>query len=178
MCFGFLCLQVSSVSHFHLTRGDEGGHLFRLTCSVVLWGGRYTASRYGWCVRAVLTVYGPHWVCPRSRWCALSGITLLRLQVALRGPAFRALPRPKPLRFSFLGTPRGHRLGGACVLCPSQVRAAQVTRCWASALSHLAMCLNHLPIGAAWFPGAPQEHHLWCALCLLWEADLRLRPSW
>ena len=29
-----------------LTQGGEGGHLFRLTCSVVLWGGRNTANKY------------------------------------------------------------------------------------------------------------------------------------
>ena len=51
------------------------------------------------------------------------------------GPGLRALPRSKPLRFRFLGTPQRHRLGWACVLCPSQVQAAQVTRCLASALS-------------------------------------------
>ena len=36
-------------------------------------------------------------------------------------PVFCALPRSKLLRFRFLGTPQGHRLGWACVLCPSQV---------------------------------------------------------
>ena len=110
--------------------------LVQLCCGA---GGRTTANEYHWHVWGVLTVYGPHWVCPRSRWCALSGITLLRLQVALRGPAFRALPRPKPLRFSFLGTPRGHRLGWACVLCPFQVRATRVTRCYASAQSQVGL---------------------------------------
>ena len=37
------------------------------------------------------------------------------------GPAFRALPRCKLLRFGFSGTPQGHRLGWACFLCPSQI---------------------------------------------------------
>ena len=46
-----------------------------------------------------------------------------------------ALPRSKPLRFRYLGTPQRHRLSWACVLCPSQVRAAQVTRCLVNALS-------------------------------------------
>ena len=32
-----------------LTPGCEGGHLFRLTCSVVLWGGRNTANITGMC---------------------------------------------------------------------------------------------------------------------------------
>ena len=45
--------------------------------------------------------------------------TLLRLQAALQGagPELRTLPRPKPLRFRFSGTPQKHRLGWACVLC-------------------------------------------------------------
>ena len=49
--FGFLCLQVSSVSNFHPdTRGQ-----------------RNTANKYHWRVWGVLAVYGPHWVCPSSR---------------------------------------------------------------------------------------------------------------
>ena len=28
------------------------------------------------------------------------------------------------------------------------------------------------------FPGVPREHRLRCAMCLLWGADFRLRPSW
>ena len=45
------------------------------------------------------------------------------------GPGLHALPRSKPLRFRFSGTRQRHRLVWACVLCPSQVRAAQATRC-------------------------------------------------
>ena len=82
--FGFLSFQVSSVSNFHPDTGDEGGHLFRLTYSVVLWEGRNTANKYCWCVWGVLTVYGPQWVCPSSLWCVTAGSTLLRLQVALQ----------------------------------------------------------------------------------------------
>ena len=51
------------------------------------------------------------------------------------GPGFCALPRSKALRFRFSGTPQRYRLGWACILCPSQVQAAQVTRCLVSALS-------------------------------------------
>ena len=53
------------------------------------------------------------------------------------GPGFCALPRSKLLRFRFLGTPQGHRLGWACVLCPSQVQGAQETRCLVSSLSQV-----------------------------------------
>ena len=45
------------------------------------------------------------------------------------GPGVHALLRSKLLRFRFLGTPQRRRLGWACVLHPSQVRAARVTRC-------------------------------------------------
>ena len=70
------------------------------------------------------------------------------------GPGLSALPRSKLLRFRFLGTPQRHRLGWVCVLCPSQVRAAQVTRCLVSALSPGgAVCLITSPVPAAWFPG-------------------------
>ena len=50
--------------------------------------------------------------------CAFPSI-LLRLQVDLQGagPELHALPRPKPLRFQFSGTPQNHRLGWACILC-------------------------------------------------------------
>ena len=49
-----------------LTQGGGGGHLFRLICSVVLWGGRNTANKYHWRVWGVLPVSQAHWVCPCS----------------------------------------------------------------------------------------------------------------
>ena len=69
------------------------------------------------------------------------------------GPGFRTLPRSKLLRFRFSGTPRSHRLGWPCVLCPSQVQGAQETRCLVSTLSEVVWCLNHLPVPATQFPG-------------------------
>ena len=35
-------------------------------------------------------------------------------------------PRSKPLRLRHSGSPQRHRIGWACILCPSQVRVAQV----------------------------------------------------
>ena len=46
-----------------------------------------------------------------------------------------ALPRSKQLGFRHSGSPQRCRLGWACVLCPSQVRAAQVIRCLASTIA-------------------------------------------
>ena len=78
------------------------------------------------------------------------------------GPGLCALPRSKPLRLSFLSTPQRHRLGWACVLCPSQVQAAQATRCLVSSLSSgQAVHLITSPVPAAQFPrcavGAPSQ---------------------
>ena len=42
------------------------------------------------------------------------------------GPGLYALPRSKPLRFRYSGSPQRCRLGWACILCPSQVQVAQV----------------------------------------------------
>ena len=70
------------------------------------------------------------------------------------GPGLRALLRSKPLRFRFSGSPQRGRLGWACILCPSQVRAAQATRCLASALSPGgAVHLIISPVPDAQFPG-------------------------
>ena len=75
-------------------------------------------------------------------------------ELSKAGPGLSALPRSKPLRFRFSGTPQRHRLSSACVLCPSQVHAAQVTRCLASALSPgWAVHLITSPFPAAQFPG-------------------------
>ena len=127
--------------------------IFRLTCSVVLWGGRNTANKQHWCV---LAVSRPHWVCPRS-WhvcfpylrCLSSRLLCWELSEA--SPGLYALPRSKLLMFRYLGTPQRCRLSWACGLCPSQVRAAQVTRCLVSTVS----ATYHLPIPAAQFSGCP-----------------------
>ena len=144
-----------------LTQGGEGGHLFRLTCSVVLWGGRNTANKYCWHMWGVLCSVRTALGLPQLTVGVLSWSTLLRLQVALQGvgPGLRALPRSKPLRFRFLGSPRRHRLSWACVLCPSQVQEAQATRCLVSALSSGGECVLSppwsQPLGFLGGSGAP-----------------------
>ena len=59
-------------------------------------------------------------------------------------PGLHEFPRTKRLSFRFLGTPQRHRLRWVCVLCPSQVRAAQVTRCLERALSQVCGVFYHL----------------------------------
>ena len=88
------------------------------------------------CAHSVLTTLGLAWLMA----CVLSQSTLLRLQVALQGNCLKwAL-----CFMHFPGLTRSgarvlckDRLGWACVLCPSQVRAVQATRCLVSALSQV-----------------------------------------
>ena len=88
----------------------------------------------------------PHWVCLNSLHVCFpslhcSGSRLLYQELSEVGPGLHTLPRSKPLRFRFSGTPQRCRLVWACVLCPSQVRAAQVTRCLVSVVA----VTYHLP---------------------------------
>ena len=166
-----------------LTQGGEGGHLFQLTCSIVLRGGRNTANKYHWRVCGVLIVSQPHWVCPLSQLCAFSVYTAQAPgcsagELSKVGPGLRALPRSMLLRFRFRfsGTPQRHRLCRACVLYPSQVRAAQVTRCLPSALSSGTVSLITSSVPAAPFLCVQWEHCLSSTVCLLWRACLWLQP--
>ena len=93
----------------------------------------------------VLTVSQPHWVCPRSRrvcfpYLHCLGSRLVCRELSEAGPGLYALPRSKLLRFRNSGSPQRCRLGWACVLCPSQVQAAQVTRCLASVVAATYHC--------------------------------------
>ena len=70
------------------------------------------------------------------------------------GPGLCALPRTKLLRFRFSSTPQRCRLGWACILCPSQVRATQAIRYLASIASpQLGVHLIASPVPAAQFSG-------------------------
>ena len=89
---------------------------------------------------------------PARSWCVcfqglhFSSSRLLCWELSEVGPGLHALPRSKPLRFRFSGTPQRRRLGWACVLCPSQVRAAQVTRCLVSAVTPRWGCVSYHPL--------------------------------
>ena len=95
--------------------------------------------------------------------CVLSRSTLLRLQVALLGNflvwALGCMHFPDVCHSGagsqvlHEGTDSVGPVFRARVLCPSQVQAAQVTRCLASAHSPAAVCLITSPVPAARFPG-------------------------
>ena len=67
-----------------LTQEGEGGHLFRLTCSVLLCGGRNTENKSLACVGSARSVSAALGLPPLTA-CVFSLSTLLRLQVALQG---------------------------------------------------------------------------------------------
>ena len=86
--FALLCLQVFSVSNFYPDTRGEGGHLFRLTRSAVLWGGKNTTKNSLACVGSTHSV----WITvglPLITACVLSQSTLVRLQIALQGKCLK-----------------------------------------------------------------------------------------
>ena len=138
------------------------------------------ANRYHW---RVLTVSRPHWVRPRSRRVCFPSLhrsdsRLLCRELSEAGPGLHALPRPKPLRFGFSATPQRRRLGWACVLRPSQARAAQATRCLARGFApswRLRLTPSQSqPLG---FLGVQWARLPKCAVCLFWGAGLWLQSS-
>ena len=101
-----------------------------------------------------------------------SGSMLLHLELPEAGPGLHAPPRSKSLRLRHSGSPQRHRLGWACVLCPSQVRAAHATSCLVSALSPGVWCSLSPPQSQPLsFLGAQLECRLRCVMSLLWGAD-------
>ena len=113
----------------------------------------------------MLTVSWPHWVCPHSRGVCFPclhclGSRLLCRELSEAGPGLYVLPRSKPLRFRYSGSPQRHRLSWACVFCPSQIQAAQVTKCLASVVT-VTYCLPRLCHSVFWvynwrtFSGVP-----------------------
>ena len=146
----------------------------------MLWGGREAANEKHW---HVLAVSQPHWVSPRSRHVCFPclhclGSRLLCWKLSEASPGLYALPRSKLLGFRYSGSPQRHRLCWACVLCPSQVQAAQVTRCLASTVApSWRLHLIPFPIPATQLYGLQGALLLRCAMCLFWGAELWLQPS-
>ena len=87
--------------------------------------------------------------------CVLSPSTLLRLQVALQRNCLKGAL--VCMHFPGLGRSGSGsrvlhkgRLGWACILCPSQVRAAQATRCLRSATLQYSCLESSMDRGVWW----------------------------
>ena len=149
------------------------GSLVQLCCGE---GGTLQISLV--CGGSACSVWGTQGLPPLMGKCAVlvytaqaSGCSAGELSKV--GPGLHVLPMSNWLRFRFAGTPQRHRLGWACGLCPSQVRAAQATRFLVRTLSPGGWCILSPPRSQSLsVPGAQRECHLRCAMCLLWGADL------
>ena len=146
-----------------LTQGGEGGHLFRLTYlgSLVQLccgdGGTLQTNITGMCGKCSRCL-GHTGFSPAYGMCAFPVYTAQAPgysaeELSKVGPGLSALPRSKPLRFRFSGMPQRHRLGWVCILYPSQVRAAQVTRCWQAHSPRWTVRLITSPVPGPRFPG-------------------------
>ena len=96
--------------------------------------------------------HGPHF----------SGSRLLHEEPSEAGPGLHAPPRSEPLRFRHSGSLQRHRLRWACVLCPFQVQAAQVTRYLVSAVTpswRLRLIASPIPVTrfSGYTMGAPSQ---------------------
>lgn len=92
----------------------KGDHLFRVTCSFVLWRATHCRQTLPGCVGSAhseWTTWGllqPKLVCVSQVHITQAPRSSART-LSWEGPCFRALPRPKPLRHIFLDVPWAHR---------------------------------------------------------------------
>ena len=110
LCFSFFCLLVSSVSNFHPDTRGWWWTLFQAHLFSRAVGREEHCKQHG----RVLAVTQPHWVCPHSQHvCFLSlhcsGSRLLCQKVSEASPGLYVLPRSKPLRSRYSGSPQRHR---------------------------------------------------------------------
>ena len=119
--FGFLSWQVSRVSNFCPgTRGQRWSLIYAHSFSCVVGREEHCKQISLACVGSACSVSTTLGLPLLTAACAFRVYTA-QAPVSKAGPAFCALPRSKLLGFRFLGTPQGHRLGLACVRCPSQL---------------------------------------------------------
>ena len=157
-----------------LTQEGGGGHFFRLTCSVALWGGRDAANNPGVCLQC-LSHTGP---APTHGACALPVYTAQALGCSAGNHPRLALGciHFPGLSHSDSGTRDSTKvqtqLGLSFVLFPRPSSSGD------QVLVERGRCdlspPPSLPLSAL---GVQPPHLLRCTLCLFWGADLWLRPS-
>ena len=140
-----------------LTQGSEGGHLFRLTCTVVLWGGRTLQKKKitGMCV-GCLQCLGHTGFAPAHGMCAFPVCTAQAPgcsagEESKAGPGLCALPRSTLLRFR-CSTKAQTRLGLRFVPFPGPSSSGDQVLGECSC-PQLGLRLIASPIPAAWFSG-------------------------
>ena len=104
----------------------------------------------------------------QASWCSETVLSQV-------GPAF--CPNPVLRHSGFRVLHKSTDSDGLCVLCPSQVQAAQPTGCLATSLSQVGHG-SYAPPRSLGFLGVPWGRSPRCAVCLLWGADHRVWHSW
>ena len=131
-------------------------HLFRLTCSVVLWKRRDTASKYCCHMWWMLTVDGPQWVCLSPRQLVLPKSTLLQGVLQVHCPKWTL-----------------------CLVHFQGLSATQVLEYSAKAQSLVGCVFCALPgFNMLRWPGTQQEQCLRWAVCLMHLPSPGCSVSW
>ena len=168
-----------------LTQGSKGGHLFRLSCLLVLLGGRNTANKYHWHVQSAFYIWATLGLPPLTV-CVLSWSTLFRFQVALQGnclrPSLGCVHFPG-LRHSGSGSRVLHKgtdsFGPAFCALPRSEQFRWPGAWWVVHSPQVGQCiLSPPPSQPLGFPSVQRECRLRCAVRLFWGDDLWLQPSW
>ena len=123
---------------------------------------------------------------PQPKRCVLPRSTLLRLQDALLGHcpkwALHFMHFPGLSHSDSQVLCKGTDQDWLCVLCPFPGTSSSGNQVLGKHTAPGGPCvLITSPVPATQFPELPgvlREHHLRCAVCLFWGADLRLQHSW
>ena len=154
------------MSNFLPDTGGKGGHLFKLTCSVVLWEGRNTANKYhGTCGECSQCMDHTGFVSAHGT-CALPVYTTQAPdcsagELSKVGSRFCALPRSKLLWFRFSGTHKGSDSDGHAFCALPRSEQLRRPSAWRVHCLRWAVRLNHLPCprcSVSWVcSGAPSQ---------------------
>ena len=120
-----VCLSLELVAPLMVLGFNVGMEAFDELLSInVPWSREFSAIYIYICAECSQCV-GHIGFAPTHGMCAFPVYTAQALGCSARncdaGPGLSVLPRFKPFRFRFLGTPQRCRLEWACVLCPSLV---------------------------------------------------------
>ena len=171
--FGFLCLQVSSISNLcpdtRMKVATYLGSLVQLYC-----GERDTANKY--CVLSCVGSALSGWTTlglPQHKPACTSQVSTAQAPgcsvraLSQMGPAFGALPRSKLLRF--LGAQQGHRPRWAVCFVPIPDPSSSVNWVLSECTVPGGLCILFTSLVlAAWFPrGATRAQSQVCHVSLL-----------
>ena len=164
-------LPLFSCFFMEMRQGHRGCHLFRLTCSVVLWGGRNTANITGVCGERSQCL-GHTGFAPLTA-CVPSQSTLLRLQVARQGNYLKRVlgcmhfPGLRCSGSGSGGLPKGTDSAGPVFCALPRSEQLRQPGAWQAHCPSWVVRLTTSPVPSPRFPGcagrAPSQAYHWGA---------------